>query len=53
MKELIRLYDKHFGGRKPVYDGRKGFYTAGPLPFTSQDFKVNLIGKDDRGSTRF
>ncbi|KAK3226875.1 hypothetical protein Dsin_006737 [Dipteronia sinensis] len=52
MRELL---DKHgktdFDGRKPAYDGRKGFYTAGALPFTSKDFPVKLINKDETGTT--
>ncbi|KAI4300386.1 hypothetical protein L6164_033771 [Bauhinia variegata] len=53
IKELLREQGNAlFGGRKPAFDGRKGFYTAGPLPFTSKDFVVRLINKDDTGSTR-
>ncbi|KAK0584182.1 hypothetical protein LWI29_008665 [Acer saccharum] len=52
MRELL---DKHgktdFVDRKPAYDGRKGFYTAGALPFTSKDFPVKLIDKDETGTT--
>ncbi|KAJ7976861.1 Argonaute family protein [Quillaja saponaria] len=53
MKELLKLHGRtEFGGRKPAYDGRKGFYTAGPLPFNSKEFVVKLISKDNKGSTR-
>ncbi|KAG6769728.1 hypothetical protein POTOM_025389 [Populus tomentosa] len=38
MRELLALNSTHFQSRKPAYDGRKGFYTAGPLTFTSKDF---------------
>lgn len=39
----------HFGGRKPAYDGRKGFFTAGALPFTSKEFAVKL--NDDKSKS--
>ncbi|XP_031261888.1 protein argonaute MEL1-like [Pistacia vera] len=53
MKELLNVNGKtHFNDRKPAYDGRKGFYTAGALPFTSKDFVVKLIDKDGTGATR-
>ncbi|KAI9153076.1 hypothetical protein LWI28_005547 [Acer negundo] len=52
---MRKLLDKHgktdFVDRKPAYDGRKGFYTAGALPFTSKDFPVKLIDKDETGTT--
>lgn len=54
MRELL---DKHgntdFDNRKPAYDGRKGFYTAGALAFTSKDFPVKLIDKDETGTTMY
>lgn len=41
------------GGRLPAYDGRKSLYTAGPLPFTSQEFHITLLDDDDgSGSER-
>lgn len=52
MKELLAVNTMHFDSRKPAYDGRKGFYTAGSLPFTSKDFVVTLIDKDNQGSVR-
>nr|XP_034913779.1 protein argonaute 1B-like [Populus alba] len=52
MRELLALNSTHFQSRKPAYDGRKGFYTAGPLTFTSKDFVVTLIDKDDQGSVK-
>ncbi|CAK7343304.1 unnamed protein product [Dovyalis caffra] len=52
MRELLAVNGTHFDNRIPAYDGRKGFYTAGPLPFTSQDFAVTLTKKDDQGSVR-
>jgi eukaryotic translation initiation factor 2C len=43
----------YLGGRLPVYDGRKSLYTAGPLPFTSQEFHITLLDDDDgSGSER-
>ncbi|RLN07443.1 hypothetical protein C2845_PM11G20930 [Panicum miliaceum] len=36
-----------------AYDGRKSLYTAGPLPFTSQEFHITLLDDDDgSGSER-
>eukprot|EP00258_Populus_trichocarpa_P042759 XP_024458778.1 protein argonaute MEL1 [Populus trichocarpa] len=52
MRELLASNSTHFQSRKPAYDGRKGFYTAGPLTFTSKDFVVTLVDKDDQGSVR-
>ncbi|KAK4837438.1 hypothetical protein QYF36_005500 [Acer negundo] len=52
MRELLDKYGKtDFDDCKPAYDGRKGFYTAGALPFTSKDFPVKLIDKDETGTT--
>lgn len=43
----------HLGGRLPAYDGRKSLYTAGALPFTSQEFHITLLDDDDgSGSER-
>ena len=43
MSELTRLYrESHLGKRMPAYDGRKSLYTAGPLPFESEEFVVKL-----------
>ncbi|XP_028106059.1 uncharacterized protein LOC114305145 isoform X2 [Camellia sinensis] len=39
--------ESHLGKRLPAYDGRKSLYTAGPLPFTSKEFKITLIDEDD------
>ncbi|KAJ4705271.1 Argonaute family protein [Melia azedarach] len=53
MKELLEKHGKaHFNGCKPAYDGRKGFYTAGALPFTSKEFAVKLIDKDETGAKK-
>lgn len=40
------------GLRLPVYDGRKSLYTAGPLPFQSREFHINLLDEDDGTSTQ-
>ena len=54
---MAEILDKNgkteFDGRKPACDGRKGFYTAGALPFTSKDFPVKLIDKDETGTTMY
>ncbi|KAG6682426.1 hypothetical protein I3842_13G141200 [Carya illinoinensis] len=52
MIQLIELYgDSHLGRRKPAFDGRKSLYTAGPLPFKSEEFVVKLIDNDGRGAS--
>ncbi|CAA7399444.1 unnamed protein product [Spirodela intermedia] len=55
--ELVQKYgESHLGKRQPVYDRRKGLYTAGPLPFDSKEFgiesrkfkvAIKLVGKAD------
>ncbi|KAK1282787.1 Protein argonaute 1 [Acorus calamus] len=51
--ELIKLHHQsHLGGSLLVYDGRKGLYTAGPLPFKSKEFVIKLPEKDGRASMR-
>lgn len=48
MKRLVDLYrESHLGNRLPAYDGRKSLYTAGPLPFSSKEFKIALMDDDD------
>ena len=54
MEELVRLHKmSYLGGRLPAYDGRKSLYTAGPLPFTSKEFRISLLEEvDGSGSER-
>jgi len=33
-------------GRLPVYDGRKGLFTAGPLPFKAKEFVLKLTNPE-------
>lgn len=41
--ELVQKYgESHLGKRSPVYDCRKSLYTAGPLPFSSKEFEIEL-----------
>ncbi|KAI5080699.1 hypothetical protein GOP47_0003882 [Adiantum capillus-veneris] len=48
MEQLVKLYrDTYLGRRLPAYDGRKSLYTAGPLPFQSKEFSINLMDEDD------
>ncbi|XP_074566393.1 protein argonaute 1C-like [Curcuma longa] len=48
IRQLVSLYrGSHLGGRLPVYDGQKSLYTAGPLPFTSNEFQIILSNEDD------
>jgi eukaryotic translation initiation factor 2C len=47
MKQLVDNYrDSHLGSRLPAYDGRKSLYTAGPLPFNSKEFRINLLDEE-------
>ncbi|RRT83522.1 hypothetical protein B296_00001709 [Ensete ventricosum] len=47
MSELVRLYREiELGMKLPAYDGRKGLYTAGYLPFNSKEFVVKLVERD-------
>uniref|UniRef100_A0A0D9WUD8 Piwi domain-containing protein n=1 Tax=Leersia perrieri TaxID=77586 RepID=A0A0D9WUD8_9ORYZ len=51
MEELVKLHKaSYLGGRLPAYDGRKSLYTAGPLPFTSKEFRISLLEEDDGSS---
>ncbi|XP_020266318.1 protein argonaute MEL1-like [Asparagus officinalis] len=53
ISELVKIYkDSHLERRTPAYDGMKSLYTAGALPFTSQQFKIKLAEKD-RGDKEF
>ncbi|KAF5196598.1 argonaute MEL1, partial [Thalictrum thalictroides] len=53
MKELVLLYrHSHLGGLQPVYDGRKGLFTAGRLPFDSKEFTIKLGEKDEKVLSR-
>ncbi|GJM96200.1 hypothetical protein PR202_ga13016 [Eleusine coracana subsp. coracana] len=46
ISELVKLHKQHLDGRLPVYDGRKGLFTAGPLPFQSKQFALKLTNPD-------
>ncbi|XP_021732844.1 protein argonaute 5-like isoform X1 [Chenopodium quinoa] len=50
LNKLLRDHKSILGNKIPAYDGKKSFYTAGPLPFTSKDFVVE-IEKQRRGSS--
>nr|AIN75617.1 argonaute 1 [Dimocarpus longan] len=48
MEQLVKQHrESHLGKRLPAYDGRKSLYTAGPLPFISKEFRINLLDEDD------
>ena len=47
IKELVHLYGQSHLYRNPAYDGRRGIYTAGPLPFTSKEFMIKLEEGND------
>ena len=49
LSELIKLHGKtSLGGKLPAYDGRKSLYTAGPLPFESEEFSVTLVDPEKK-----
>ncbi|PRQ33300.1 putative protein argonaute [Rosa chinensis] len=51
MNQQVRLYSEtHLGKIIPAYDGVKSLYTAGPLPFSSQEFVVKLLPNDGRAA---
>lgn len=52
MQELVKLYKlSELGNRLLAYDGRRTFYTAGPLSFTSKEFVIKLKEQND-GTSR-
>ncbi|CAA7024297.1 unnamed protein product [Microthlaspi erraticum] len=52
MKTLVSTYGaSHLGKRTPAYDGRKSLFTAGPLPFETKEFVVDLKDKKDAASS--
>lgn len=48
INELTRLHKQHLDGRLPVYDGRKGMFTAAALPFKTKEFVVK-VSNPERG----
>ncbi|XP_045828871.1 protein argonaute 5 isoform X2 [Trifolium pratense] len=51
INQLVKMHrESLLENRIPAYDGRKSLFTAGPLPFTSKVFVVNLVD-EDRGSS--
>ena len=45
--QLVKLYkESRLGNRIPAYDGMKSIYTAGPLPFASKEFVVQLAERE-------
>lgn len=43
MTQLVKVYrNTDLGMKLPVYDGRRGLYTAGRLPFMSKEFAVTI-----------
>ncbi|KAK2980070.1 hypothetical protein RJ640_028799 [Escallonia rubra] len=47
MIKLVASYrESCLGKRELAYDGKKSAYTAGPLPFNSKEFVVQLVEKD-------
>lgn len=53
MTTLVKTYgESHMAKKIPAYDGRKSLYTAGPLPFESKEFVVDLNGKKPTASSK-
>ncbi|KAK8443935.1 hypothetical protein SEVIR_9G051150v4 [Setaria viridis] len=53
LNELIKLHGKTaLGGKLPAYDGRKSLYTAGSLPFESEEFVVTLVDPEKKEKER-
>lgn len=51
INQLVKMYkESQLDNLIPAYDGSKSLYTAGPLPFTSKVFVVNLTD-ENRGSS--
>nr|CAB3447460.1 unnamed protein product [Digitaria exilis] len=49
LNELIKLHGRTaLGGKLPAYDGRKSLYTAGALPFESEEFVVTLVDSEEK-----
>jgi len=46
INELVKLHKQYLDGRLPVYDGRKGLFTAGPLPFKAKEFVLKLTNPE-------
>ncbi|KAM6550112.1 hypothetical protein CsatB_021788 [Cannabis sativa] len=47
INQLGNLYRaSHLGNLRVAYDGRKSIYTAGELPFSSKEFKIELADND-------
>ncbi|KAI4985615.1 hypothetical protein ZWY2020_018245 [Hordeum vulgare] len=53
LSELIKVHGKtSLGGKLPAYDGRKSLYTAGSLPFESEEFSVTLVDPEKKDKER-
>ncbi|XP_038894817.1 protein argonaute 5 [Benincasa hispida] len=53
INQLATMYrESHLGGRQIAYDGGKSVYVAGQLPFSSKEFTIKLVRKDDAGSSQ-
>lgn len=48
LNKLVQDHKAFLGKRIPAYDGKKSLYTAGPLPFTSKEFVVDIV-RERRG----
>jgi len=53
MEHLMKLYREiTLGYRLHAYDGHKSLCIVGPLPFSSKEFQISLLGEDDNNNTQ-
>ena len=46
VNELVELHKQYLDGRLPVYYGKKGLFTVGPLPFKIKEFVLKLTNPE-------
>jgi len=46
VNELVELHKQYLDGRLPVYDGKKGLFTVGPLSFKIKEFVLKLTNPE-------
>ena len=46
VNELVELHKQYLDGRLPVYDGKKGLFTVGPLLFKIKEFVLKLTNPE-------
>lgn len=52
MQQLVENYHEQYLGKvTPAYDGRKNLFTGRALPFSSKEFLVKLVDRDEETSS--